>query len=134
MSLTVWCWVFGTQPHNQYTLPYIAQSPISKKRKEFISVDDIWNEIKEIADTDHDYTIGQQLYYLLPLFANPFYIIEDEHYQLINEYHYIMDYNIPLGKTLDETDAHKLSMFTIIKNEMAIALKHKQEKNGRTKS
>ena len=45
-----------------------------------------------------------------------------------------MDYNNPLGKTLDETDAHKLSMFTIIKNEMAIALKHKQEKNGRSKS
>lgn len=112
----------------------MAQSPISKKRKEFTSVNDIWNEIEEIADTDHDYSIGQQLYYLLPLFANPFYIIQDKHFELINEYHYIMDYNIPLGKTLDETDANKLSMFTIIKNEMTLALKHKQEKNGRTKS
>ena len=112
----------------------MAQSPISKKRKEFTSVDDIWNEIKEIADTDHDYTIGQQLYYLLPLFANPFYIIKDEHYQLINEYHYVTDYNIPLGKSLDETNAHRLSMFNIIKNEMALALKHKQQKNGNTKS
>jgi hypothetical protein len=130
----VWCWVFNTQSHNQYMLPYSAQSPISKKVKDFTTVNDIWNEIEKIAKSDHKYSIGQQLYYLLPLFANPFYIIQDKFYQLINEYYYITDYNIPLGRTLDETDAHKLSMFNIIKNEMALALKHKAEKNGESKS
>lgn len=112
----------------------MAQSPISKKMKEFTTVDDIWNEIEKIANSDHRYSIGQQLYYLLPLFANPFYIIKDQFYELINEYHYVTDYNIPLGKSLDETNAHRLSMFNIIKNEMALALKHKQQKNGNTKS
>lgn len=130
----MWCWVFETQPHDQYTLPYMAQSPISKKMKEFTTVDDIWNEIEKIANSDHRYSIGQQLYYLLPLFANPFYIIKDQFYELINEYHYVTDYNIPLGKSLDETNAHKLSMFNIIKNEMTMAIKHKQEKNGNSKS
>lgn len=134
MSLTVWCWVFDTQPHNQYTLPYSAQSPISKKVRDFNTVHDIWEEIHEIAKSDHKYSIGQQLYYLVPLFANPSYIINNEYYTLINEYHYITEYNIPLGKTLDETDAHKLSMFNIIKTEMASALKHKAEKNGNSKS
>ena len=54
--------------------------------------------------------------------------------QLINEYHYITDYHIPLGDTLYNTDANKLVMFNIIKNEMAIALKHRQEKDGHSKS
>ena len=52
-------------------------------------------------------------------------------FNLINEFHYIQDYNIPLGKTLDETDAHKLEYFTIIKNEMAVALKTKQDKDAK---
>tara|TARA_R100000781_G_scaffold62386_1_gene39622 strand:+ start:1343 stop:1684 length:342 start_codon:yes stop_codon:yes gene_type:complete len=112
-------------------LPYVAQSPITKQKKEFITVEDIWKEI-ELISTKNDYSIGQQLFYLLPLFANPVYIINDEHFNLINEYHYVTDYNIPLGKTLDETDAEKLTMFNIIKNEMGLALKNKTEKeNGR---
>ena len=134
MSFAVWCWVFDIQPHDQYTLPYSAQSPISKKVKDFNTINDIWEEVHEIAKSDHKYSIGQQLYYLLPLFANPHYIIDDKYYTLINEYHYITDYHIPLGTTLDDTDALKLSMFSIIKNEMAIALKHKAEKNDNSKS
>ena len=94
---------------------------------------DIWEEIGTVEDSDK-YSIGQQLYYLLPLFANPNYVISDAHFNTINEYFYVTDYNIPLGKTLDDTDAHKLSQFNIIKNEMAIATQHKADKNGRSKS
>ena len=77
------------------------------------------------------YSIGQQLYYLLPLFANPSYIVSDSYITTINEYFYVTEYNIPLSKTLDETDAHKLSEFNIIKNEMALATRNKAKKNGR---
>lgn len=134
MSYSVWHWVFDKKPHQQYTLPYYAQSPISKERKEFNTVNDIWNEIELIAEQD-DYSIGQQLFYLLPLFANPSYILDDEYYNLINEYHYVTEYNIPLGLNLNDTDADKLVMFNIIKNEMGLALKNKAEKeNGRSKS
>ena len=41
---------------------------------------------------------------------------------------------VVMGTTLDDTDAQKLVMFNIIKNEMAIALKHRQEKYGHSKS
>ena len=61
-------------------------------------------------------------------------IITHEHSQIMNEYHYVTEYHIPLGDNLKETDAHKLSQFNIIKNEMALALKHKAEKNGNSKS
>ena len=135
LSYAVWHWVFDRDSHQQYTLPYIAQSPISKKKKEFATIDDIWNEIKLITESTK-FSIGQQLLYLLPLFANPIYILNDGYFNLINEYHYVTEYNIPLGNNLDDTDADKLVMFNIIKNEIGLALKHKakKEKNGDSKS
>lgn len=70
----------------------------------------------------------------MPLFANPQYLLDEYNFNLINEYHYVKEYNIPLGKTLNETDAIKLDHFTIIKNELASVIKHEQEKNDRPKS
>ena len=102
--------------------------------KEFNHVDDIFEEVLEISNaSDGKRTIGQELWYLIPLFANPQYLLNDESFNLINEYHYIIDYHIPLGRTLDETDAHKLEYFTIIKNEMGVALKHRQDKHDTKK-
>ena len=133
MSFYVWLWVFGSEPHKQFMLPYVAQSPITRQNKDFNSINDIWEEIFKIKE-DKKYSIGQQLYYLIPLFANADNIITYEHSQIMNEYHYVTEYHIPLGNNLNETDAHKLSQFNIIKNEMALALKHKAEKNGNSKS
>lgn len=114
--------------------PYIGETPISRKVKEFNDVDDIYEEVMEISNaSDNKRTIGQELWYLIPLFANPKYLLSDESFNLINEYHYIIDYHIPLGRTLDETDAHKLEYFTIIKNEMSVALKHRQDKHDNKK-
>jgi len=112
--------------------PYIGESPVSRRVKEFNHVDDIYEEIAEISNaSDGKRTIGQELWYLIPLFSNPKYLLDDEFFNLINEYHYIIDYHIPLGRTLDETDAHKLEYFTIIKNEMGVALRHRQEKDAK---
>tara|TARA_X000001388_G_scaffold59867_2_gene45230 strand:+ start:800 stop:1201 length:402 start_codon:yes stop_codon:yes gene_type:complete len=133
LSFYVWLWVFGSEPHKQFMLPYSAQSPITRQNKDFNTINDIWEEIFKIKE-DKKYSIGQQLYYLIPLFANADNIITYEHSQIMNEYHYVTEYHIPLGNNLKETDAHKLSQFNIIKNEMAFALKHKAEKNGNSKS
>ena len=135
MSYYVWHWAFDRSSHNQFTLPYAAQSPITKINKYYSSEDDIWNEIEQIEKSNNKYSIGQQLFYLLPIFANPNYIINNEHIQLLNEYHYITEYNIPLAQNLDEANAYKLSMFNIIKNEMSLALNHKaNKKDGNSKS
>ena len=110
--------------------PYFSETPISRQKKEFNSVDDIYDGIAEIVEKhDGTRTLGQEMWYLLPLFANPKYLLNPENLNLINEYHYVQNYNIPLGKSLDETDAFKLEYFTIIRNEMGAALNHRQEKD-----
>ena len=130
MSYAVWFWVFNPKPHNQMLLPYTAQSPITNKLREFNIVDDIYFEMGLIADQERkNRTLGQDLWYLIPLFANPQYLLDNEYFNLINEYHYCTQYNIPLGRTLDETDATKLELFNIIKNESAIAVNHKAKKD-----
>ena len=127
--------MFDSDSHDQLKLPYSILSPVTHTERDFDSVDDIFDEIKLISEqADGKRTLGQELFYLVPLFANPQYVIHDDHFALINEYHFIQDYNIPLGESLNKTDAHKLEYFTIIKNELGAALRHKQEKDGRSKS
>lgn len=113
MSYAVWHWVLIEIATNNIR-SLISLNPYLKKKLEFASIDDIWNEIKLITESTK-FSIGQQLFYLLPLFANPIYILNDGYFNLINEYHYVTEYNIPLGNNLDNTDADKLVMFNIIK-------------------
>ena len=122
------------KPHDQFIFPYVCETPITRKKKEFNTVDDIYDEVMHISDAnDGTRTMGQEMWYLVNMFANPRYLLRDSYFNLINEYYYIQDYHIPLGRTLDETDAHKLEYFTIIKNELGVALKHKQKKDEKKK-
>lgn len=131
----MWYWFLQPDAHDQLILPYRNLCPISNKKRDFNTVDDIWKTVGKIVENhDPKRTLGQELYYLISLFANPKYILNEHYFNLINEYHYVKDYNIPLGKSLNETDAFKLDYFTIIKNELASVIKHEQEKNGRSKS
>jgi hypothetical protein len=110
-------------------------NPITRETRDYNTIDDIWETVKDVVDAhDPKRTLGQELYYLVPLFANPKYVLDAHLFAIINEYHYVKDYNIPLGKTLNKTDATKLDYFTIIKNELASVIRHKQEKDGRSKS
>ena len=131
MSYAVWYSVFQPKPHDQFILPYSAQSPITKDIRDFNTIDDIWNEVGNVANADESKrSIGQNLWYLIPLFANPVYLLSDYYTNLINEYFYITEYNIPLAKNLDDADALKLEYFTIIKNEIQSAIRHKEIKDG----
>ena len=111
-------------------LPYKALAPSLKEVVEFKKEQDIWDEIERIIEKS-TLGIGQELYYHIPLFTNPIYIVKDRFLNWINEYHYVKDYNIPMATSLDKADADKLEYFTIIKNEISNATHHLREKNGR---
>ena len=131
----MWYWFLQPDAHEQLILPYSCLNPITNEQRDFETLDDIWQVIIDVVNEHNPKrTIGQELYYLVPLFANPQYILDESYFAYINEYHYVKDYHIPLGKTLNQTDAIKLDYFTIIKNELASAVRHKQEKDGRSKS
>jgi len=64
--------------------PYIGETPVSRQVKEFNSVDDIYEEIAEISNaSDGKRTMGQEMWYLVPIFANPQYLLNEESFNLI---------------------------------------------------
>ena len=114
--------------------PYKAQSPISTKFKEFKNEADIWKEVEaiaELANTSKTRTMGNLLYDLVPLFASPPFFIQDWMVDIMNEYHWIKDWNISPGN-LDDISAFRLDCWTIIENELNQINKNESKKNGKS--
>lgn len=80
---------------------------------------------------DSTFSLGRNLYFHLPLFMNPKWIINPEDNVLLKEYNWIKEFNIPLATDLDSADAHKIEIFDIIRNEIKSIQLYMSEKNGR---
>jgi hypothetical protein len=113
--------------------PYKRQSPISKKMTVYRDLEQVWQEIYQLVDNwkDSDYSLGRNLYFYLPLFMNPKWIISGDESTLITEYNYVKEFNIPLGRDLDSADAEKLEVFDRIRSEINNIKIYMSEKNGR---
>ena len=124
MSVAVWFWWFGL-PETPHSLPYYAQSPVTNKRRYFETAGDIDDELagleEEIKGSPR--TLGQELYYVIPLFADPNNIVEDWMFEKINEYNLIKSLNIPLATDLQSASANALDCYAIIDNEMNACMK-----------
>lgn len=119
MSGAVWFWRYGC-PAVLFEYPYVAQSPTAYDRVEFNSVDEVWNEIENIVEETKGSTrtIGQDLFFLVPMFANPEDILDDWHYEMILEWQSSKMLNLPISDTLDNASALKVDSFLIIESEM----------------
>ena len=131
MSVAVWFWWFDL-PETPHSLPYFAQSPVTNKRRYFETVEDINEELAGLEEQikDSPRTLGQELYYVIPFFADPNNIVEDWMLEKINEYNLIKRLNIPPATDLESASAFALDCYSIIENEMNACMKHAQEKNG----
>jgi len=127
---SVWWFHHRADIVSPYSLPYTASSPLTYKKREYNTLDDVWNEIEEIAKVNSrtSRSLGQDLFHLVPLFTNPEYLIEDWHIEVINEFNMVQNFNISLGE-LDNINARRLEHFSIINNEYN-ALKAYETKNG----
>ena len=135
MSFFVWATYYSLDPIERFEeLPYNAQSPVSLKYKEFKNEANIWEEVEaiaELAKTSKTRTMGQLLYDLVPLFASPSFFTEDWIIDIMNEYHWIKNWNISPG-ILDDISAFRLDCWTIIENELNQIKKHESKKNGQS--
>lgn len=115
-----------------YSLPYNEVSPVDYKRREYGTVEDIWEEIERIIEVNNrtTRTIGQDLYNLLPLFTNPAYIIEDWQLEVINEYNIVQNFNVSLGE-LDNVPNDRLNCFSVIHREYNAIKDIESKKNGK---
>jgi hypothetical protein len=135
LSFFVWASYYNLEPIERFSkLPYNAQSPISLKYKEFKNEANIWEEVEaisELAKTSKSRTMGHLLYDLAPLFASPSFFFEDWMADIMNEYHWIKNWNISPG-ILDDISAFRLDCWTIIENELNQINKHESKDNGQS--
>lgn len=135
MSFFVWASYYKLEPIERFEkFPYKAQSPLNVKLKEFKNEANIWEEVEaisELAKTSKTRTIGQLLYDLVPLFASPNFFVNNWMFDIINEYHWIKNWNISPGN-LDDVSAFRLDCWTIIDNEMNKIEEQERKKNGQS--
>tara|TARA_X000001388_G_C2214481_1_gene116569 strand:+ start:664 stop:1065 length:402 start_codon:yes stop_codon:yes gene_type:complete len=121
LSFYVWASYFNLEPIDHFKkLPYNAQSPITQKYILFRKEADIWSEvnaISELAKTSKTRTMGQMLFDLIPLFASPNFFEEHWIIEIMNEYHWVKNWNVSPGN-LDNISAFRLDCWTIIENEL----------------
>lgn len=131
LSMFVWFSQLG-YPHNTLQFPYKRQSPITKKNKEYESIEDVNEDLYLLMDifTESKFSLGRNLYFHIPLFANPKWFADEKYNVILKEYNYMKNYNLPLAKTLDDADSFKLEMFDIITTEINSIKEYLGEKNG----
>ena len=119
-------------PHITLEFPYKRQSPVSKKVETYENIEQVWEEITELVEgtTESKFSLGRNLYFHLPLFMNPKWIIDNEDGTLLREYQWIKEFNIPLAQDLDSADASKIEIFDVIRNEINAIKLYMSEKNG----
>jgi len=94
---------------------------------------DIYEEIERIIDesSEKNFEIGKSLFFQLPFFCNPASIISSWCYDIIEEYHLVKNYNVPIAENLELVNAWKMDCFNIIEKELKEIEKYKVEQNGR---
>ena len=73
--------------------------------------------------------MGNLLYDLVPLFASPPFFFKSWMVDIMNEYHWIKNWNISPG-VLDDVSAFRLDCWTIIERELNQINKNESKKNG----
>ena len=132
MRVCVWYSFFGLpdSPYNKIPPLYESQSPTLYRRIEY-DEEEIYNEIERILAEPgtQKFGIGQSLYYQLPLFCNPSFVIPEWCWTMLEDYHLCTTFHIPMAKDLDSADVWKMDCFNVIENEMNNCITHKR-KNG----
>lgn len=118
----MWAWFFGT-PSFPFSPPYKRQSPITGEDLIFETTDEAVEHALLLEEGK--YTLGQELWFHVPMFADVSWFFEDWMWDAIQEYHYCTRFNIPLAKSIDEAPAFRLDCFTIIEKELNACQKMK---------
>jgi hypothetical protein len=91
-------------------------------------LDEVYRVLEEADERGYD--IGQSLYYQLPFFCSPAFIISDWCWDMLTDYFTVTKFNVPLARDLDLLDPWRLDCFSIIESEIQKITAHERGKNG----
>ncbi len=131
MRCAVWFSNYGL-PNISFDLPYRSRSPVLFETVEYETKQDILDEVYRVLEEadERGYDIGQSLYYQLPFFCSPAFIISDWCWDMLTDYFTVTKFNVPLARDLDSLDPWRLDCFSIIESEIQKITAHERGKNG----
>ena len=131
MRTALWFSALGL-PSTGLLLPYTAQSPTLKKAVEYKNEGDIFDEIDRILSEEptKKFGVAQSLFYQMSFFCEPFNIILQWCWDMIEDYYLVKNYSVPLASDLNSIDVWTADSFLIIENELNNIKTHKEKLNG----
>ena len=101
----------------------MAKSPTLYKKIKY-DQNEIWKEVDRVVaeDKKRKFSLGQNLYYNIPLFANPQYFLDQESQMYINEY--------ITAKRLDDMTYDRSVILSVINEELEACEMRKREMNN----
>jgi len=120
---------YGPPSSRFVSFPYCASSPTLFKKITY-DVNEVWKEFERIGEEAErtKWTVGQSMFYQLPLCTNIELFLDDKFQTYIREYIMVKRFNVPAAKSLDEIEWHRMRYFEFIEEEMNACAKRDQEK------
>jgi len=132
LSCYVWFSHYG-YPHFDKQYPYKRQSPVTNRVRTYKDEKDVLHEIDRVYDQyqDSKFSMGRNLYFILPLFCDPKCLYDSWIGETIREYRMAKNLNIPIAQSLDEADSFIVDNFLIIDNELNSIREYEVSKHGK---
>ena len=111
------------------SFPYVALCPSTRKKAEFGSILDIYDEIirlYEEADTK-GFNVGEAIYTQSFFFADHELLLDSTMQDRIKEYQFCKQFSCPPYPSLQETPPNIIDDFTIIEQEVNHCMNKKQQ-------
>ena len=112
--------------------PYVALCPSTRKKAEFGSILDIYEEIirlYEEADTK-GFNVGEAIYTQSFFFADHELLLDSSMQDRIKEYQFCKQFSCPPYPNLQETPPNIIDDFTIIEQEINHCMNKKQQEKA----
>ena len=134
LRINVWISFKGLQKgaYSGISFPYIALCPSNRKKAEFGSILDIYDEIirlYEEADTK-GFNVGEAIYTQSFFFADHELLLDSTMQDRIKEYQFCKQFSCPPYPSLQETPPNIIDDFTIIEQEINHCMNKKQQEKA----
>ena len=111
------------------SFPYVALCPSTRKKAEFGSILDVYDEIIRLYDEadSKGFNVGEAIYTQSFFFADHELLLDSTMQDRIKEYQFCKQFSCPPYPSLQETPPNIIDDFTIIEQEINHCMNKKQQ-------
>ena len=133
MRINVWISFNGVQKGalSEVSFPYVALCPSNRKKCEFSSMTDVYDEIIRLYDEaeSRGFNVGEAIYTQSFFFADNAKLVDSALQDRIKEYQFCKTFSCPPYPSLYETPAKIVDDFFIIEEEFKLCSAKQQQEN-----